>query len=159
MVHSNQVVSVTSKEVSAVCRPGEAGAVGDLSVLANGSNVEFDLVNHALGLQVPDLDALGGSGTQPVSVGRKHKGVDDITSLKRIESLALSEVPEHGSAILSTGSAKGAIGRDSDGVEVSVVPDEVGAELAVGERPNLDKSVPSSRYNDRGGRGRRESHT
>jgi hypothetical protein len=158
VVDTDQVVGVTGEEISAISRPCEAGAVRDLRVLAYRGNIKLDLVDHALGLQVPDLDALGGGGAQPISVGREHKGVDDVTSLKRVESLALGKVPEHGSTVLATGSAKGSIGGDGHGVEVSVVADKVGAELAVGERPDLDESVPASGHDNGGSRGGRESH-
>ena len=51
--------------------------------------------------------------------------------------LALVEVPKHGDAVASTGSAEGAIGGDSDGVDVTGVSDVVGAKLALGELPDL----------------------
>ena len=55
--------------------------------------------------------------------------------------LALVEVPEHGDAVASTGSAEGTIGGDSDGVDVTGVSDVVGAELALGELPDLTWTI------------------
>ena len=36
----------------------------------------------------PDLDAGAGGGTQPVSVGAEAQGVDDVTSVQRVQVLA-----------------------------------------------------------------------
>mmetsp|Transcript_11550 Transcript_11550/g.15603 ORF Transcript_11550/g.15603 Transcript_11550/m.15603 type:complete len:292 (+) Transcript_11550:257-1132(+) len=132
--------------------------MGHLGVLAHGGKVQLDLINHALGLQVPDLDRLGGGSAQPVTVGGEHQGVDHITGIKRVESLALSEVPKHGGTVLATGSAQRSIGGDGDGVQVAEVALEVSAEFAVGKRPNLDELVPASRHDDGGSQGRREAN-
>jgi len=158
VVHSDHVVGVTGEEIGTISGPGQAGAVRNLGVLAHGSDIELDLVDHALGLQVPDLDALGGGGAQPVSVRGEDKGVDNVTSLKRVESLALGKVPKHSGTVLATGSAKGSVGGNGHGVKVSVVANKVGAELAVAERPHLHKAIPTSRHNHGGSRGGRESH-
>lgn len=51
--------------------------------------------------------------------------------------LALVKVPEHGDAVLASGRAKRAIGRDGDGRDVAGVAEVVRAELALGELPDL----------------------
>jgi hypothetical protein len=51
--------------------------------------------------------------------------------------LALVEIPEHGDAVASTGSAEGTIGGDGDSVDVTGVSDVVGAKLALGKLPDL----------------------
>jgi len=158
VIHSDLVVSVTSKEISAISGPGEAGAVRNDGVLSDRRNIQLDFVNHALGFQVPNLDALGGGSTEPVSVGGENKGVDDITSLERVKSLSFSEVPQHGNTIFSTGSTERSIGGDSDSVQISVVTGKIVAEFAVAKVPDLDESVPTSRNNDWGRWGWRESH-
>jgi len=71
--------------------------------------------------------------------------VDDISSIEGVEVLSFVEVPEHGSSVLSSGSAEGTIRGDGDGVDVVSVTGEVGAELAVGQVPDLDLLVPASR--------------
>jgi len=106
-------------------------------------------VNNNLGLKIPDLDLLIGSSTQPVTVGGEAKGVDDLTSIERVKTLALVQVPKHGGSILSSRSTEGSIGGNTDGVEVSGVSDEVIAKLAVGQRPNLHKTVPSTGDDER----------
>lgn len=53
--------------------------------------------------------------------------------------LALVEVPEHGDTITSTRGAEGTIGRDSDRVDVAGVSNMVGAQLALGELPDLGR--------------------
>lgn len=51
--------------------------------------------------------------------------------------LALVEVPEHSDAVLSSRRAERSIGRDGDGGDVAGVAVVVGAELALGELPDL----------------------
>ena len=81
-VNADLVVSVTGKQIVTVLRPGQAGAVRLLGVLAGiGVDLQTQLVHHALGLEVPDLDGVSGGSAQPVSVGGEHKRVDDVTSL------------------------------------------------------------------------------
>lgn len=60
-----------------------------------------------------------------------------IAGVERVKVLGLVQIPQHGGAVLSTGSAEGAIGRDSDGVDVAGVADVVGLQLAGRELPNL----------------------
>ena len=55
------------------------------------------------------------------------------------------DVPEHDGAVLATGGAQGAIGRDGDGVDRSVVADELGAELHGGDVPDHNGLVPAAR--------------
>eukprot|EP00967_Tisochrysis_lutea_P116365 scaffold187307_cov26-Tisochrysis_lutea.AAC.2 len=81
---------------------------------------------------------------EPVAVGREDHRVDDIARDKRVQVLALVEIPEHGGAVLTAGCAERAIGRDSDSVEVAGVADKVGAQLAIGEVPYLDELVPTA---------------
>jgi hypothetical protein len=55
--------------------------------------------------------------------------------------LALVKVPEHGDAVLATGSSEGAIGRDGDGVDGTSVAVVVG----LLELPDLDAMSASSK--------------
>jgi len=110
VVDTDDVVSESSEEVRSISRPGEGDAVWHLSVLANSGSLRTKLRDHSLGLQIPDLDAGVGGSDQPVSVGREDKGVDDITSLKLVELLALGEIPKHGSSVFSSRGAERAIG-------------------------------------------------
>jgi hypothetical protein len=156
---SDEVVSVSGEQGGAIGRPREAGAVGDLGVLAHGRQVKLDLVNHALGLKVPDLDRLSGGGAQPVPVGGEDQRMDHITGIKRVKSLALGKVPQHGGTVLATGSTQRTIGGDGHGVQVPGMALKASAELAVGQSPDLDEFIPASRDDDRGVLGRRESDT
>lgn len=70
---------------------------------------------------------------------------------------SFSQVPEHGGTVLATRGAKRSIRRHSDGVNVSSVSQEVGAELAVSQVPDLDNLVPSGRDDERDAQVRRES--
>ncbi len=97
------------------------------------------------------------SSAQPVTVGGEAKGVDDITSIEGVETLALSKIPKHGNAILTTGSAKRAIGGDGDGVDVALMSGKVVAQFAVGQVPDLDELIPTSGDDDRVGGDRGET--
>ena len=141
-VDADEVVRVTSEQGGAVGRPGEAGAVGG-AALEGVELLGAEGVDDDLGLEVPDLDALVGGGAEPVAVGGEDEGVDGVGGVEAVEALALVEVPENGGAVLAAGGAEGAVGGDADGVEVAGVADEVVAELAVGEVPDLDEAVPA----------------
>lgn len=92
---------------------------------------------HALALEVEDFDAGRSGSAEPVAVGGEDQGVDDVTSLKGVEVLALVKVPEHGDAVLATGRGEGTIGRDGDGVDVAGVTVVVGLQLELLEFPDL----------------------
>ena len=138
--------------------PAEAGAVRLLGGLAEGVELRYELVHDDLGLEVPDLDAGRCGGAQPVAVRGEHKGVDDVPSVEGVQALAFVEVPEHGGAVLAAGSAEGAVWRHGHRVKVASVAGKVGAQAAVGERPDFDELVPAARHDDRGIRGWAEAH-
>jgi len=158
VVDADLVISETSEQVEAVSRPGEGYAIGDSLVRAlalRGRDLRLELSNHLLGLQVPDLDGDLSGSNQPVPVGGEDHGVDNRSGFQRVQVLLLLQVPEHGSAVLSAGSAEGTIGRDSDSVQVSlVVLEGVLQQLRLGvlEVPDLDLLVPAARNEE--GRGR-----
>ena len=83
-----------------------------------------------------------------IPVRREHQGVDDVMILQGVEMLVVSEVPEHGLAVLATASAQGAVRAEGDGVKVPGVAHVVGLQLAVGQVPDLDVLVPSGGDND-----------
>ena len=93
---------------------------------------------HVLALKIEDLDALRRCCAQPVAVGREDEGVDDVTSLERVQVLALVQVPEHGDTVLAAGCGKRTVGGDRDGVDVAGVAVVVGLQLELGEFPNLN---------------------
>lgn len=106
-------------------------------LLSNRRELGLDLVDDALALEVEDLDAGRGGGAEPVAVRGEDERVDRVSGLERVEVLALVEVPEHGDAVLASGRAERAIGRDGDGRDVAGVAEVVRAQLALGELPNL----------------------
>jgi hypothetical protein len=106
-------------------------------------------IDNHLGFQVPDLDRVVGGGAEPVSVGREDEAVDDLTSIERVQSLALVQVPQHSGVVLTTTRGQGAVRGHTDGVEVASVSDKVVSELAVGQVPDLDQTIPSSGNNQR----------
>lgn len=114
--------------------------------LLGGEVGNWDLV-----LQVPNFDGVLSGGAQPVSVGAEGKAMDDVSSFQGIQVFAFSEVPQHGSSIFSTGSAKRTVRGNSDGVDVSSVAIKVGLQLSLGEIPNLDGLVPATGNDQRSG--------
>ncbi|DAZ95999.1 TPA: hypothetical protein N0F65_009300, partial [Lagenidium giganteum] len=156
---AHNTIGVAREEDRAIGRPGERHAVWELSVLALWLlELWLEVVHDDLGLEVPDLDARGGGSAQPVAVWREHQGVDDVAGDEGVETLAFVEVPEHGSAVLAARSADRAIWRHGDRVEVTLVAEQVGAELTVGQVPDLDDLVPTSRHNQWVGGRWREAH-
>jgi hypothetical protein len=111
--------------------------------------VLVEVSNNVLGLKIPDLNTRVGTSAEPITVGGEDEGVDDISSIEGVEVLALVEVPQHGSAVLSTRGAERTVRGNSDGVDVASVANEVLTELElVGDGPDLDDLVPTGRDND-----------
>jgi len=78
-----------------------------------------EFIDEFLVLEIPDADGWSGCYAEPVPVGREAQGVDHwvVLSLGQIvQMLALIQVPEKSMAVLATGSAEGAVGRNGDGV-------------------------------------------
>ena len=115
-------------------------------------------VHNNLAFQIPNLDAFVRGGAEPVPIGRKDEGMDDFTGIQRVQPLALVQIPQHGGAVFAPRGAETAVGRDADGVEIPGVTHQIVAELAVGQGPHLDESIPSARHNQRHRLRRRESH-
>jgi hypothetical protein len=154
-VNTNNVITVSSKENGSISRPRKAVDGRDLAIFIL---FRTERINNNLGLQIPNLDAIVGCGAQPVTVRRKAKIVNDFTSIKAVKTLAFVQVPKHGSPILSSRSTEGTIWRNTDSVEVSSVSDKVVTELAVGQSPNLDQTIPSTRDNEWNRLRRRETN-
>ena len=132
-------VGITGEEGGAISGPGQRHA---FSLLRLGAQI----VNDGLAEQVPDLDGLGGGGTQPVAVGREDESVDDISGFERVQVTMLVQIPQHDDTVLTSGSAEGAVGRDGDSVDESVVAQVIDLQLGrVGlEVPDFDNLVAAS---------------
>lgn len=118
-----------------------------------GGELGLEVIDDGLAVQVPDLDGRAGSSAEPIAVGAKDEGVDDVTGLEGIEVLGGMEVPEHDGGILSAGGTEGAVGGNSNSVAVSGVTAVVDGELRGGALhvPNLDHLVPAGSNNHRVG--------
>ena len=93
--------------------------------------------DDVLALEIKDFDTACGSSAKPVTVRGEYKGVDNVTSLKRVEVLSFVKIPKHSDTILSTRCGKRTIWRYGDGVNVAGVTIVVGLEFAFGKFPNL----------------------
>eukprot|EP00978_Attheya_sp_CCMP212_P014596 scaffold37301_cov47-Attheya_sp.AAC.4 len=161
-VNADEAIRVSGEKGGSVGGPGEAGALGDIG---GGGSILVEFISrdeggdNNLALQIPDLDVLVRGGAEPVAVGGKDQGIDNLTSIERVETLAFIQIPKHGSSVLASGGTERTIGRDTDSVKVSGVSHEVVAKLAGGEGPDLDEAIPSSRDNERHALGRGETDT
>lgn len=155
MPDTDDAISVTSEESGSVLRPGKGDALDGLSTALRGDGLEDGLRlkgvevegdNENLGFEIPDLDVGLGGSAQPVSHGGEAEGVDDSRRLKRGKVTTLSQVPEHGGTVFTTRSAERTIRGHGNGVHVTLVTDEVGAELEpLSEGPDLHELVPTGR--------------
>lgn len=134
---TDEVVSVTGKEVLTISRPGKGDNLGSLGVSRGENKVGLELVNESSLLEVVDLDTRGGGSAEPVSVRREGQSMDLITGGERVKVLVLNEVPEDDVTVLATGSAKRSIRGDSDGGNVTSVANVVSNELGVLDVPDL----------------------
>jgi hypothetical protein len=142
---ADDVVGEAREEGLAVSGPGERGALWLAGGLGEVWEVGSEVVDDGLRLEVEDLDRRGGGGAEPVPVGGEDEGVDDVSGLEGVEVLALVQVPEHGDAVLATGSGERSVGRDGEGVDVTGVAEVVGLKLALGKLPNLRKMLSAQK--------------
>jgi len=156
---TDEGISVAGEEGGSISRPSERDALWVLRLLTAVKELWAEFVNKGLGLEIPNLDARVGGSAQPIAVWREGKSVDDISSLKGVEVFGVVQIPEHNNTVLATRGAKRTVRGDSNGVDITSVANVVSSELALGELPNLDNLVPSTRNNDRVCRVRRETDT
>lgn len=136
-VDANNIVAVASKQRLAVCRPRERQTLRLLCILAKTWELGLELVHNRLALKVENLDARSSSRAEPVAVRGEHEGIHYVTSLKRVEVLAVREFPEHRDAVLATRGAQRTVRRNRNSVDVALVAVVVGHELAAVELPHL----------------------
>lgn len=148
------MVTESSEESGSIRRPGQAQALRKASTF---TLLGAKSVNDNLGFKIPNLDRVISGSTEPVAIGREAKSVDDFTRIQRVETLSLVQVPKHGSVVLSSTGSQRTIRRNTDSVQVSSVSHKVVAKLAVGQIPDLDKTIPATRDNKGNGLGRGES--
>lgn len=147
---TDDVIGVPGEEGASIGAPseGDAGWLGGL--LGHGNfRVVTKFADDGLGFEIPDLDARVRGGAKPVSVGGEAEGVNDIIGFKRVQMLAFLEIPQHRHAVLTTGSAQRAVGRDGHGVQVTGVVNEGSSELAICQVPHFDHLVPTAGNNQR----------
>jgi len=145
---ADQVVGVAGEESLSVGGPGEGSTRRSLGFGGRRQHFRFQLVHDDFAFQIPDFDGSTGCGAEPVSVGREGESVDGVASIEGVKMFSFVQIPQHGLTVLATGSAKGAVGRHGDRVQVARVADVVRLQLAVCQVPNLDEFVPSSGDDD-----------
>ena len=63
--------------------------------------------------------------------------MDFIAGLEGVEVFRFIKIPQHGCAVFTTGSAKRAVGRDGDSVDVACMANMVGLDAARSKFPDL----------------------
>ena len=149
--HTDHTISVTRVEGRSISRPRKADCVRRLRALTHVLKVRAELLNKTLGFKVPDLNARLSGGAQPVTVRGEAERVNDITSIQRVETFALSKIPKHGNTVFATRGTKRTIRGDGDGVDIALMSSKIVAQFAVGQVPDLDELIPTSRDDDRVG--------
>jgi hypothetical protein len=107
--------------------------------------VLVEVSNQSLALEIPDSDSRVGGSAQPVASWGESERVDDISTLKRVQVLALIEIPESDATVFSSRSAQRTVRGNSDSVDVTRVTSQVVLQLAVTQVPDLDELVPTTR--------------
>lgn len=118
-----------------------------LSFLSLRLEINLQILNNTLTLQIPDLNTILRGSTEPVPIRAEAKRVDNRTRVERVEPLPLSQIPEQDHPIFPTTRAEGPIRRDRHGVHIPTMAGERAPQLAVGEVPDLDRTVPRGRDN------------
>jgi hypothetical protein len=136
---TDEVVSVTSKQVLTISGPGKGDDLGGLGVGGGEDEVGLKLINESSLLEIVDLDARGGGSAEPVSVRREGQRVNLIARGQRVEVLEVVEVPKNDVTILTTRGAERSIRRNGDGRNVTSMANVVSNELGVLDVPDLTR--------------------
>jgi hypothetical protein len=152
----NVTIRGTSKQSVAIRGPSERNNPWEWRLVLGRSS---DLVNDSLGFEIPDFNALISGSAEPVVLGGESQSVDSRSGSQRVQVLALIDIPEHSSSVLTTRSNQRTVWGNGQGVNDTSVTNQVGSELAVSQVPYLDDLVPTSRNNQGLLSGRRESNT
>lgn len=99
---TNRVVGVAGEESLSVGRPRKRQALRWLGLARGRNDFGFQLVDHFLALEIPDLDPRSESGTEPVTIRAEAQSCNNVVVLKGVKMLAIVQIPEHGFAVLQT---------------------------------------------------------
>lgn len=143
------VIGITGEESLSISWPGKWQALWWIGL---GWVVRWDswtqFFDHLLACQIPNLDWWSISDAQPVTVWREAQSVDDVVVIQSVQMLAVIQIPQQSFAILSSRCAQWAVRWDGDSVQVSVVSIMVQLQFAVGQIPDLNGAIPTSRDDD-----------
>jgi len=147
---TNGRISVTSEEGVTISAPCQRDGLGFAAV--RGSEESFiigvQLGDLFLAFEIPDLNAIRSGSAQPVAIGGVSQSMDDASSIKSVQRLVLDQVPQIGNLVTTTRGTEGAVGRDGDGVQITLMSFQILDQLAVSQAPDLNKFVPSARDDD-----------
>jgi len=146
--HSDQIIGVSSEQRLTVSGPRQRDAISGSCFTTQADNFGFQLIHDGFRFQIPDLNGWTSRGAEPVSVWTEGESVDYVGSFERVQMFTLIEVPEHGFTVFTTGSAQRTVRRHGDGVDVPTMAVVIGLQLAVGEVPNFDHLIPTTRHDD-----------
>jgi len=151
--NTDHLIGVTSKDGVRVSAPGNRDTSGLLGLSIEFGGLLGELGNAFLLLKIEDLDAVLGGSADPVLGGIEDELINLATSLELVHALALLKVPDEDGTLLASSSAEGALGRNTDSVEVASGVSEVVLQLEVlTKAPDLNKVIPAAGNSNRGGR-------
>jgi len=134
---SDLIISVSGEQRLAVRTPRQAHTFRLPALLSFLNIFWLQLIHLALLLKIKDCDAGCCCGAEPVSVRREDKCMDFIAGLEGVEVFRFIEIPQHSCAVFTTGSAKRAVRRDGDSVDVACMANMVGLDAARSKFPDL----------------------
>lgn len=157
--YTDGVVRVTGEQGLTIGRPSQGQTLGLISLGAVGNDVGAEFFDGLLACQIPDLDRGAISNAQPVTVGGEAQSIDDVVVFQSVKVLAVIQIPQESLGILTTRSAEGTIRGNGDCVQVTVMAVVVVLQLAIGQVPDFNGTIPTARYDDGVGVVRRETYT
>lgn len=150
---SDEVVGPSGEEELSRGVPGEGGTLDFLLLFLSSGGVlwlGFVLVEGLVAWEIEDLDTGFGTNDEPVHLLGEENAVNWGVSLGLGDGRSLNEVPDHGDSVFTSRGKIFSIGWDVKGVNLSLVSVEGVHERHGVVVPDLDGSVPGSRYNDWG---------
>lgn len=145
----DKVIRVTRVQSVAIGGECKRQALWILNLAGLGEG-RLEDIHQALVLKVPNLDGGTGGSAKPVAVRREGESMNNIVGFERVQMTAFVKIPQHDNSVLASRGAEGAIGRDGNSVDVSIVADKVASQLQLCKIPYLNVAVDQlNRYSRR----------
>lgn len=144
--HTDDVIGVANIEHLAIRRPEKR----DRSRLLASGDFDTEFLVELSALKVVDLDARGGSGSDPETARGEGEAEDLIGASERVRVRRRVDVPDEDLAVLAGGGAKRTIRSKNSGVDVALVTNEVGIKFTGVDTPGLKYELVCCFFPQRG---------